>query len=472
MDYLLAHFIVLGVLVIVSMFFSAVETCLLSLPRPVAESKAKGTGLLSLAYWEWLNHPNRILTTILLGNNIMNIAATTLVAFMAVHEADVHSWSRTLTGTLASVAITFVLIVFGEAIPKVTGRIYSIKAADWLIVPIYVIDRLMMPVTWSLARTVNRFFPKLGQSAVSSVTEEDVKHLIEMGQQAGTIQEEEKKMIHSIFKFTDTKVGEVMVPRTEMFIVDIQTPLDKLLDLVIHNGYSRVPVYKGTRENIVGMLHSRDLLSIWKHRELIVLQDLLHKPYFVPETMRVDRLLREFQRGKMHLAIVVDEYGGISGLVTLENLLEEIVGDIRDETDSDEEKAILKQEDGSWIIEAGVPLNDVNDAVGINLVPKGEVTSLGGYLNEKCGRVPKKGRVVQDREAVFSILEASDRKVSKVKVVKRETPLPEKKEPVAGRPKKRKSKTPAKDETLTKQEAESNESPANPDSESKEDKTP
>jgi putative hemolysin len=468
MDYLVSHLILLAVLTVISIFFSAVETCLLSLPRVFVESRAEGPGIIPASFREWMDHPNRVLTSILIGNNTANIAATTLVAYMAVHLAEVHSWSRTFTGTVASVAITFILIVFGEAIPKVTARSYSLKIAVWLIVPIYLFDLIMKPITWSLARMIYRYFPKLSAGTVSSVTEEDVKHLLEIGEKAGTIQEEEKKMIHSIFKFTDTKVGEVMVPRTDMFIVDIQTPIEKLIDLVIQNGYSRVPVFKGTRENIVGILHSRDLLSIWKHRELIVLQDLLHKPFFVPETMRVERLLREFKHGKMHLAVVVDEYGGIAGLVTLENLVEEIVGDIRDETDQEEEKAIQKQEDGSWIIEAGAPLNDVNDAVGIHLEPKGEVTSLGGYLSEKCGRVPKKGRAVQDREAVFSILEASDRKVSKVKVVKREVPLPEKKEPVPGRSKKRKPKTEKAPETPVATEEPS--SPAEP--ESKEDKAP
>jgi putative hemolysin len=468
MDYLVSHLILLSVLVVIAIYFSAVETCLLSLPRAFVESQAEGPGILPASFREWMDHPNRILTSILIGSNIASIAATTLVAYMAVHMAEVNAWSRTLTGTVASVGITFVLIVFGEAIPKVMARSYSEKTAAWLIVPVYLFDLVMKPATWSLARMIYRYFPKLSKGTVSSVTEEDVKHLLEIGEKAGTIQEEEKKMIHSIFKFTDTKVVEVMVPRTDMFIVDILTPMDKLVDLVIHNGYSRVPVFKGTRENIVGILHVRDLLSIWKHRELIVLQDLLHRPFFVPETMRVDRLLREFKHGKMHLAVVVDEYGGIAGLVTMENLLEEIVGDIRDETDQEEEKAIQKQEDGSWIIEAGVPLSDVNEAIGIHLEPKGEVTSLGGYLSEKCGRVPKKGRVVQDREAVFSVLEASDRKVSKVKIVKREVPLPEKKVPVPGRLKKRKPKAEKTQETPTTTEEPS--SPAQ--TESHENKTP
>jgi len=207
-----------------------------------------------------------------------------------------------------------------------------------------------------------------------------------------------------------------------MVCVDIDTDLDRLVDIIIQNGYSRMPVYKTTVDNIVGIINTRDLLSIWKNKSLIVVKDLLHKPYFAPETMRVDRLLREFQRGNLHMAVVVDEFGGTAGLVTLEDLVEEIVGEIRDEYDV-EEKLIQKQDDGSWLAEASVSLDEVNDILGIHLAPKGDVSSLGGYVTEKTGRVPKKNRVIEDVEAVFTILDASEKKVNRIRVVKREFPL-------------------------------------------------
>jgi CBS domain containing-hemolysin-like protein len=230
-----------------------------------------------------------------------------------------------------------------------------------------------------------------------------------------------------------------MIPRTEMICVDINTDLDKLVDLIIQNGYSRMPVYTGNVDNIVGIINTRDLLSIWKNRDLIVIRDLLHKPYFAPETMRVDRLLREFQRGKIHMAIVVDEYGGTAGLVTLEDLVEEIVGEIRDEYDVDEQ-VLKKNEDGSWVAEAGVSLDEVNDTLGIHLAPKGDVSSLGGYVTEKTGRVPKRDRVVEDKEAVFTVLDANDKKVIRIKIAKREVPLSEPEPEVAAVPKRRKKR--------------------------------
>lgn len=225
---------------------------------------------------------------------------------------------------------------------------------------------------------------------------------------------------------------------------------------MVQNGYSRVPAYKGNLDNIVGILHTRDLLSIWTHKELIVVQDILRKPHFLPETMRADRLLREFRRGRFHMAIVVDEYGGTSGLVTLEDLVEEIVGDIQDEHDSEEEKPILQQPDSSWIVEANLSIDDVNRALGVHFLPKGDVASLGGYLTELVGRVPRKGRVIDDQEAVFTILDSSEKRIQKVKVIKRKTPLPPPEmEPVPippPKPRKRRVKSPAEPVETKKEE--------------------
>ena len=446
--YLFSNLIILGVLLLTSMFFSAVETSLLSYPRLQLQRKAQEPNLLGIAFKAWLDHPNRILTSILIGNNSVNIAATTLVAYIAIDFADLHHLSRAAAGTVASIAVIFVLVVFGEAIPKITGRSHSTLMATSLVIPIYLFDRLLTPLTWAFGKFVGFFMPSLARATVSKVTEEDVKQLLEMGHKEGTIQEDEQKMIHSIFKFTDTQVKQVMIPRTEMFCVDITTPFDILLDQMVQNGFSRVPVYKDNLDKIMGIVHTRDLLSIWKNHELIVVQDLLRKPYFVPGTMRVDVLLGEFRRGRFHMAIVVDEYGGTAGLVTLEDLVEEIIGEIKEEHESEEDKAIAKQADGSWIIEADVALDDVNEALGLHLKPKGEVASLGGYLMESAGKVPRKGRVIEDKEASFKILDATETSVIKVRAIKRKTPLILPPPETAPKPRRKRSKPTATETSL------------------------
>jgi putative hemolysin len=443
--YLFTHLIVLAGMLLVSMFFSAVETSLLSAPRGLIQQHSDKPGLLGIAFREWAAHPNRILTTVLIGNNSFNVLATILAAYTAVHLADLNHWNQVVTGTVTSVFVTFIVIVFGEMIPKITARGQASRMVMWLIIPIYLIDRAIRPVTVGAARMLIFFIPRLANTTVSQVTEEDIKHLIEVGRQDGTIREDEQDMIHSVFKFSDTTVNQVMIPRTEMFCVDIKVELNSFLDTAIQTGYSRIPVYKGNVDNIVGIIHTRDMLSIWRNQSLIVIQDLIRKPYFVPETMRVERLLREFRRGKIHMAIVVDEYGGTSGLITLENLVEEIIGEIRDEHETEEERSIVKQEDGTYVIEAGTPLDEINETLGVHLTPKGEVTTLGGYLTEQNGKVPKKGRVLDEYEITSTILEANEKKVIKVKLVKKDVPYPPvlEEEPAVPKPRKRRAKTAA-----------------------------
>ncbi|MGH7738659.1 MAG: hemolysin family protein, partial [bacterium] len=371
----------------------------------------------------------------------VNVLATLLAAYTSIHLAQVYQWSPVLSGTVTSFILTFVIIVFGEMIPKITARSLTARVVVWLIIPIFLIDRMIRPFTASVARVVTFFAPGLANSTVSLVTEEDIKHMIAVGRQDGTIREDEQSMIHSVFKFSDTTVNQVMIPRTEMFCADVKVELNSFLDTAIQAGYSRVPVFKGNVDNIVGIIHTRDLLSIWRNQGLIVIQDLIRKPYFVPETMRVDRLLREFRRGKIHMAIVVDEYGGTSGLVTLEDLVEEIIGEIRDEHETDDEKSIVQQADGTYIIEAGTPLDEINETLGLHLVPKGEVTSLGGYLTERNGRVPKKGRVLDEYEITATILESDERHVIKAMVVKKDVSYPPQlDETPVSKPRKRRAK--------------------------------
>ena len=427
----------MGVLLLGSVAFAAAETALLSLNRVEARRLAEGHSLVAPAFQAWLAHPNRILTTILVGNNTVNIMASFLAAHLADRLARNFDYSPAMAGLLMSLGVTLIIVVFGEVIPKVTARTFPHQTALSLILPVYLFDRLISPFTWILNALVRRFVPKQ-DAAVSQVTEEDIKLWIEMGVKQGTIEEEEDQMIRSIFKFSDKRVRDVMIPRTDMVAVDLQTPIESIVDLAVQTGYSRLPVYKANRDNIVGIIHTRDLLSVWKHRDLIVLHDILRQPYFIPESMKVDRLMEQFQRGKMHIAIVVDEYGGTAGLVTLEDLIEEIIGDIRDEHEPlEEEKTIVRNEDGSFNVEASTPLDEVNQALGIKLEPKGEVASLGGYLVELAGNVPRKGRILSDNQAEFTILEADARKIDKARVVKLEFPA-EKKEPPK-RPRKKKT---------------------------------
>jgi putative hemolysin len=416
--------LLIAFLVVCSCYFSGVETTMLSLPRQRVHAWSQQPSLMGRAFRKWQEQPNRILTAILIGNNAVNITASVIAAYLAIHMAEANGWSRAWAGTVTSAAVTATIIVFGEIIPKVTARAKAVALAPWIILPICVFEILLSPLTRAVAAALRRLAPRLASAELSTATEEDVKLILEMGRRDGTFAEDETRMIHSIFRFSDKRVREVMVPRTDMVGVEVSMNLDLILDVAIQSGYSRLPVFRGSADNVVGVLYTHDLLSIWRNRDLIVLQDLLRKPVFVPTTMRVDRLLAEFRRGKMHMAVVVDEYGGTAGLVTLEDLVTEIIGDISDEkTGLEDEGPVVRQSDGSFLVDPATPLEEVNSALGLHLAARGEVASLGGYIVDRMGRLPRKGRVFDDAEAALHVMDADERSILKVRVVKREKPL-------------------------------------------------
>ncbi len=421
---MIGQLLLIGLLVVCSCYFSGAETTLLSIPRQRVHHWARDNTLLGRAFRRWEDQPNRVLTAILIGNNAVNIAASVVAAYLAIHVAETRGWSRAWTGTVTSAAVTVTIIIFAEIIPKVTARAHALVLGPWLILPLYLFELLLSPLTRLIAAILRKLAPNLASSELSAATEEDVKLILEMGRKEGTFEEDEARMIHSIFRFSDKRVRDVMVPRTDMVGIDVTMNLELVLDVVIQSGHSRLPVYRKTPDHIIGILYTHDLLSIWRNRDLIVLQDLLRKPVFVPETMRVDSLLEEFRRGKMHLAVVVDEYGGTAGMVTLEDLVTEIIGDIRDEkTGLEDEGPIVRQADGSFLVDPTLSLDDVNASIGLHLAPQGDVASLGGYIVARMGHLPRKGRILDDVEAAMHVVDADERSILKVRLVKRTKPL-------------------------------------------------
>jgi len=232
----------------------------------------------------------------------------------------------------------------------------------------------------------------------------------------GLLQEREQELLHSILEFQDTIVREVMVPRIHMDCINIKANLSQILDLVIEKGHTRLPVFDRSIDNIIGILNVKDLISIWKHRQLIILQDLIRPAYFVPETKKISELLREFQKQRIHMAIVLDEYGGTAGLVTMEDLLEEIVGDIRDEYDREEEP-IQYQPDGSVIMRADYSIHQANEKLGLDL-PENDFESIGGFVIHHLGRLPGPGERIPYQNLIITVLESNNRRILKLKIKK------------------------------------------------------
>jgi len=252
---------------------------------------------------------------------------------------------------------------------------------------------------------------------------DELKTLVDAGQRDGLLEQDEQRMINSIFELGDTLAREIMVPRIDILALDVGTPLPEAVDVLLKTGHTRVPVYEETVDNVLGVLYSKDMLRVWREGDTAgSLRALLRPAYFVPEAKKVDELLAEMQSRRVHLALVVDEYGGIAGLVTLEDIVEEIVGEIQDEYDSAEESPYQDLGDGEYIFQGRVDLDDFNEVLGSHLT-KDEADTLGGFIYSRLGRVPESGEWVQVDDLLLTVEQVSGRRIRKVRV-KREAPSP------------------------------------------------
>jgi CBS domain containing-hemolysin-like protein len=250
------------------------------------------------------------------------------------------------------------------------------------------------------------------------VTEEEIQELMNAGEEEGLINGEENQMIRSIFALGDTVVREIMVPRTDMACVGADAEVKEVLAAIIACGHSRIPVYEGTIDNIIGLIYAKDLLKYWgMDASAIVLKKIIRSPYFIPESKNLEELLHEFKKKRVHIAIVIDEYGGTSGLVTIEDLLEQIVGDIQDEYDLEEEW-LVEQEDGSVIVDARLPIEELEDHFQIE-VEREKFDTVGGLIFHLLGRIPATGEEVDNHHLHMKVLEADERRISKVCITRK-----------------------------------------------------
>ena len=281
-----------------------------------------------------------------------------------------------------------------------------------------IVGLLVSPILFVLTQFISR-----GEnSQLLTITEAELKSLVDVGQRQGVLEQDERRMIFSIFKFGDTLVREVMVPRIDIFAIDAETPIFEAGDALIESGYSRVPVYKDSIDTIQGLLYGKDLLKVWRGRgEFQSLGQLLRPAYFVPESKKLDELLQEMQGQRIHMSIVVDEYGGVAGLVTLEDLVEEIIGEIQDEYDLGEEQSYQKVAEAEYLFHGRIALDQFNEIMGSHLSTE-RADTLGGYLFSQLGRVPKTGEQIAENGLLLTIEQITGRRIRRVRAQRREIP--------------------------------------------------
>ena len=415
----LTSLIVFCILLILSGFFSASETAFFSISSSDFERLRNKRDYGSKQVVYLLEHPKRLLITIIVGNTIVNIGAASLAAIVTLDICEAFAVDQKIGILIDVIIVTFVILIVSEIIPKVAAVKNSIRIARNLAFPLTIFYYLFSPgvsIFHALTQWLTSIF-KVGKSRLL-LTEEELRSIVDMGEERGTLQQDEKQMIHQIFEFSEKTVKEIMVPRIDMVCIPTDSKLNNLLNLINKYLHSRIPLYKDKVDNIIGIIYAKDLLPFVnrKSSEDPNLEKFARPAYFVPEQKKIDELLKEFQSQRIHMAIVVDEYGGTSGLVTLEDIIEEIVGEIQDEHDS-EQPLYQRINEREYLVDGGMDLEEINEKLQINLPTEGGVETLAGFLFGLFGSVPKEKQSVSYENKKFVIEKVIRRRITKVKII-------------------------------------------------------
>jgi putative hemolysin len=406
---LLVRLLLIGILLVCSAFFSGSEAALFSLNTVQVERLRERGGVFGRLIAAMLQRPTNLIITFLVGNEIVNVALAVTVTSLALMLYGAGG------EYLAIVATTIVLLLFGEVTPKSLAVRYPEHISRLVAWPIQAFAYAITPLRLGLRKLVDAVIGKYAERPISLITAEEFKTLVEISEDEGIIDQDERNLIQRVFEFGGHRVSEIMTPRTDIFALEVNEALATALPKIRENRFSRIPVYEGTIDQIIGILYAKDLLPYGRHPELEVkLRDLLHPVFFVPESKRIDDLLREFQRNKVHVAIVVDEYGGVSGLVSMEDALEELVGEIVDEFDTEE--ILCRQIDPqTYVVSARLALDEFNEQLGVS-IPREDADTIGGHVFHLFGKLPKRGESVSAHGLTFTIEHIKGTRIMEIRV--------------------------------------------------------
>ena len=411
---LIDQVVVLIVLLVLSGFFSSAETALFSISKAKAIHLAKQKGPTNKLIKKMKDDPHRLLSTILIGNNIVNVGASAIATAITISLLESHAVG------IATGVMTFLILIFGEIFPKSIATRNNILIAHLVIFPLYWLSVLFTPLIVFL-----NFIPKLTGKIHKKpqVTEAELMTFVEVVEEEGEIKEEERELIHNIFEFDDTSASEIMTPRADMFVIDVNEELK--LEQIVNSGFTRIPVIQKDIDHVVGILNTKDLL---KHQatsdEAVDLRKIMREPYFVPEYKKLDNLLQQFKKRKQHLAIIVDEHGGISGLITLEDALEEIVGEIVDETDRFEPH-IVKLKKDEWRVLGKSEIDEVNDEIPMDIPDSKDYDTFSGYVLNRIGRIPREKEEILLGDFLVTVNEMDGNRIREYIVCQKDIEAPQ-----------------------------------------------
>jgi len=414
---MIEYYLYIGIFIlalICSAFFSGSEVALFSITRAKVRTLVNDGVSGARALETLKQNPDRFLITILIGNNIVNILAASLATAVAIGIFGEGGFAV----TVATVVVVILLLIFGEICPKMYASRHSALLALRVSPMIFFLSRIFSPVIWIFNLIAGKI---TGGTAFAQhlITEEEIKEWIDVGQEEGTIEKDEQEMLHSVFEFGDTRVREAMTPRIDVVMIEDTLSPEEALDVFKKTGFSRIPVYHDNIDSIRGILNIKDTFTAvvdQRHHRPVI--DLCSEPLFVPETKKIDELLRELRGKKTHLAIVLDEYGAFVGIITVEDILEELVGDILDEFDT-EEPALVKVTDGVYSVDARMWVSDLNKELDLGLPVSETYETIAGLIIDHLGSIPRIGESCElDDEGVrLIVIQMKGKRITRIKML-------------------------------------------------------
>ncbi len=422
--------IILAILILINAFFASAEIAFISLNDAKIDMQAKEGNKKAKKIQNMLKNPSKFLATIQIGVTLAGFLSSAFasdtfadklspILNMWIPSVSISTW-KSVSIIIITIILSYFTLVFGELVPKRIAMRYYEKvsfASIGIIKTISVITAPFVKFLTFSTNLVSKLFGVTGEEE-DNVTEEEIRMMVDVGEEKGTIQEEEKEMINNVFEFNDKVVSEIMVPRNKIFALDIDMTISEVIEkLSIDMRYSRIPVYDETMDNIKGIIYIKDILLSNKNKNSKI-KSLVKEAYFVSETKRVNELFQELRKDKKQIAIVLDEYGGTAGMVTMEDILEEIVGEIYDEYDKETDK-FKKIDNNTFLFDASIALYDVEKILDIE-IEEDDVDTLAGYLIKKLDRIPKDGEkpIVETEKVIYKIENVKNRKITKVKACK------------------------------------------------------
>lgn len=405
-----AQLLVLLVLLVFSALFSSAETALTTVNklriRSLVEEGVKGAKTVS----NLIEKPSKMLSAILIGNNVVNISASSLATSLAI-----SIWGSVGAG-IATGILTLVVLVFGEITPKTLATMYSEKLAFAYAPAISGFTKLLTPVIFlvnQISRVILLLFHIDPDKQSSTMTETELRTIVDVSHEEGVIESEERLMITNVVDFGDSLAKDIMVPRIDMAFADVTFSYDELVAAFEKDMYTRLPVYKGTRDNIIGIVNIKDIFFYRGAKEDFHIEDFLREPYFTYEFKKTSELLRELKKATNSIAIVLDEYGATAGLITMEDLVEEIVGEIRDEYDTDEEDPIQKVSENVYKLDGATKLEDINELLELDLESE-DYDSIAGHVIHLLDHLPEEGETVTEDACTYQVLKMDKNRIDKI----------------------------------------------------------